>query len=81
MKKLTEHFYENKDILYEHDSIIEYQKQEKNIERTPENNLIGKCYYLPYHPVIRPEELTTKMRMVFDSSSKSGGKKSLNECL
>ena len=34
-----------------------------------------------HHPVIRPEKLTTKMRMIFDASSKSGGEKSLNECL
>ena len=81
MKKLTEHFYENKDILYEYDSIIEYQKQKKIIEKAPENNLIEKCYYLLHNPVIRPEKLTTKMRVVFDASSKSGGEKSLNECL
>ena len=36
LKKLTEIFYENKDILCEHVKIIKYQKQEKNIERKPE---------------------------------------------
>ena len=81
LKKLTEHFYENKDVLYEYDSITEYQKQKKIIEKAPENNPIGKCYYLPHHPVIRPEKFTTKIRMVFDARSKSGGEKSLNECL
>ena len=34
-----------------------------------------------HHPAIRPEKLTTKMKMIFDASSKSGGEKSLNECL
>ena len=81
LEKLSEHFYENKDVLYEYDSIIEYQKQKKLIEKAPENNPIGKCDYLPHHPAIRPEKLTKKMRMVFDTSSKSGGEKSLNECL
>ena len=79
LKKLTEHFYENKDVLYEYDSIIEYQKQKKIIEKAPENCPIGKYYYLPHHPAIRPEELTTKMRRVFDASSKN--EISLNECL
>ena len=79
LKKLTEHFYENKDVLYEYDSINEYQKQKKIIEKAPENRPIGKYYYLPHHPVIRPGKLTSKMRMVFDASSKS--EKSLNECL
>ena len=41
LKKSTEHFYENKDALYEYDSIIEYQKQKK-IEKASENNPIGK---------------------------------------
>ena len=27
LKKLSEHFYESKDVLYEYDSIVEYQKQ------------------------------------------------------
>ena len=36
---------------------------------------------MPHHPVIGPEKLTTRMRIVFDTSSKSGGEKSLNECL
>ena len=36
---------------------------------------------MPHHRVIPPEKLTTKMRMVFDASSKSGGEKSLKECL
>ena len=46
MKNLTEHFYENKDVLYEYDSIIEYQKQQKKIiiEKATENNPLGKSY-------------------------------------
>ena len=36
---------------------------------------------MPHNPVIGPEKLTTKMRVVFDVSSKSGDEKSLNECL
>ena len=81
LKKITEHFYENKDLFYEYNSIIEYQKERKNFEMTPDNNSKGKCYYLPHYFVIRPEKLTTKMKMVLDVSSKSVGKKSLNECL
>ena len=42
-------------------------KNKKIIEKALENNPIGKCYYLPHHPVIRPEKLTAKMRLVFDT--------------
>ena len=49
-------------------------KNKKIIEKAPENKPIGKCYYLPHHPVIRPEKLTAKMKMVH-ASSKSEGEK------
>ena len=49
-------------------------KNKNIIKKAPENNPIGKCYYLPHHPVIRPEKLTAKMRMVH-ASSKSEGEK------
>ena len=80
LKKITQHFYGNKVVLCKY-NIIEYQKQKKITEKVPENNLIEKCYYLPHHTVIRPQKLNTKIRMVFDASSKCGGEKSLNESL
>ena len=60
LKKITEHFYEKKDVLYECDNIVEYQKQKKIIEKAPEVNPIGKCYYLPHHPIIRPGKINYK---------------------
>jgi hypothetical protein len=38
-------------------------------------------YYLPHHPVIRNSSTTTKMRVVFDGSSKSSSGLSLNDLL
>ena len=38
-------------------------------------------YFLPHHPVIRPEKATTKTRIVFDGSSHAPGQKSLNDYL
>ncbi|XP_065354551.1 uncharacterized protein LOC135949022 [Calliphora vicina] len=38
-------------------------------------------YYLPHHAVIKPERLTTKLRVVFNASSPSSNKKSLNDIL
>jgi len=37
-------------------------------------------YYIPHHPVIKDNSLTTKLRVVFDASCKSTGL-SLNDCL
>jgi len=39
-------------------------------------------HYLPHHPVVTPHKHTTKVRIVFDASSKTkNGLNSLNDCL
>ena len=59
-------------------ALLNIKNRKKIIERHQEIILAEKFYYLPHHPVIRPKKLTTKTRMVFEASSKSGGQKSLN---
>ncbi|XP_064470107.1 uncharacterized protein LOC135384853 [Ornithodoros turicata] len=46
-----------------------------------ENTGGGPIYYMPHHAVIRRDRETTKVRIVFDASSKSSGAISLNEAL
>ncbi|XP_061397157.1 uncharacterized protein LOC133332799 [Musca vetustissima] len=62
-------------------SILEYlelghmRKIHKNeIENMPN-------YYLPHHAVIKPDRLTTKLRVVFNASCPSANKTSLNDTL
>lgn len=38
-------------------------------------------YFLPHHPIIRNDKLTTKLRIVFDGSMKTNNKISLNDLL
>ncbi|XP_075150815.1 uncharacterized protein LOC142224922 [Haematobia irritans] len=38
-------------------------------------------YYLPHHAVIKPDRVTTKLRIVFNASSPTSNKKSLNDIL
>lgn len=38
-------------------------------------------YYIPHHCVLRPESNTTKLRVVFNASSRTSAGTSLNECM
>lgn len=40
-----------------------------------------RAYFLPHHAVLRPEKITTKIRVVFDASSSSASGCSLNNVL
>ena len=39
------------------------------------------CHYLPHRPVFREDKTTTKMRIVFDTSTSTSRQPSLNDCL
>ena len=70
------------EILQEYDSIIREQMQLGIVEEVPAaEDVIGEVHYLPHHPVIRHDKQTTKVRVVYDASSKVGSHPSLNECL
>ena len=49
-----------------------------HLEQAPQTH--GLCYYLPHHCVFK-DSTTTKLRVVFDASSKSPNGNSLNDCL
>ena len=53
------------------------------IEKVPSNQNIepGTIHYLPHRAVIKSERETTKIRVVFDASSKQSNEPSLNELL
>ena len=53
------------------------------IEEVPEEEVITEnpVFYLPHHPVIKSESLSTKVRPVFDASAKGPGGLSLNDCV
>ena len=70
------------EVLMEYASIIKDQLETGVIERVFELEKAEKVHYLPHQAVIRKEATTTKVRIVYDASSKE--KKSgtsLNDCL
>ena len=72
------------DILTQCNSVIADQLQNGIIERVPESGLNsckpGGVHYLPHHEVIRSDKKTTRLRIVYDASSKRANEVSLNDC-
>ncbi|XP_074620271.1 uncharacterized protein LOC141879055 [Acropora palmata] len=70
------------EVLDECDSIIKEQLNSGVIEKVAELEETEKVHYLPHHAVIRRDAETTKLRIVYDASSKEGKNgTSLNDCL
>ena len=72
------------EILKEYDAIIRDQLQCGIIEKVDHTKCpdVGKVHYLPHHGVVHRDALTTKLRVVFDASSKATkDSPSLNDCL
>ena len=72
-------------MLQEYSSIIKEQLKLNVVEKVPPsetNNFdqVGNIHYLPHRPVIKDDRVTSKVRIVFDTSSKIEGP-SLNYCL
>ena len=70
------------DVLRAYDAVIKEQAALGVVERVPELGTAEKIHYLPHHAVIRKDAKTTKLRVVYDASSKEGKNGvSLNDCL
>ena len=55
--------------------------EEGILEDVTNETYVTNCHYLPHHPVLREEGLTTKIRIVFGASAKYHDEKSLNDIL
>ncbi|XP_036347096.1 uncharacterized protein LOC118756438, partial [Rhagoletis pomonella] len=63
-----------------HDFMSEYYKL-GHMELVGNDRLNGRVSYLPHHSVLKDSSTTTKLRVVFNASKRSGSGLSLNECL
>ncbi|XP_075162872.1 uncharacterized protein LOC142235505 [Haematobia irritans] len=70
------------DIKAEYDAAIrEYLRLGHMRKVDPQDIYKTPHYYLPHHAVIKPDRTTTKLRVVFNASSPTSNKKSLNDIL
>ena len=84
MQALVRRFQSDKYLSQSYDSNIRQQLNQGNIERVDDtmSAVCTKKIYLPHHPVLTPNNATTKICIVYIASSKAGSSmNSLNECL
>lgn len=82
LKGQIEKLQNDPDVLKAYDAVIKEQAALGIVERVPELETAEKIHYLPHHAVIRKDAKTTRLRVVYDASSKEGKRGvSLNDCL
>ena len=83
LTSLREQLTKDSNLLFEYDRIINDYLSMDIIEKVPLNQNIepGTIHYLPHRAVIKSERETTKIRVVFDASSKQSDEPSLNDLL
>ena len=68
--------------LRTYDDIIQEQIREGIVEKEDRSSPFEQVHYLPHHPVLRKNAVTTKMRIVFNASAKARKRAlSLIDCL
>ena len=81
LKGLLRRLRHTPNLLHQYHSMIQEQLAKGIIEPVDTNEVTTNLvHYLPHHGVVRTDKATTKLRIVYDASSKTSGP-SLNECL
>ncbi|GFU65568.1 DUF1758 domain-containing protein [Trichonephila clavipes] len=78
--QVTTHKLKEENLFKEYDDVFKEWKREGIFEEVPKEELKSVSHYLPHRYVVKPDS-TTKIRPVFNASSKQKGAVSLNHCL
>ena len=83
LKSLLKRFRTDDNLLKSYENTLKQQLNQGIIEVVDETKQPElRQYYMPHHPVLTPRKATTKLRIVYDASSKvRKNLNSLNECL
>ena len=68
-------------LLMEYSKFLDKYSDLGHLETVPQNEMAEIQYWIPHHPVLRPDSSTTKLRVVFDASYKTSSGYSLNDNL
>ncbi|GFX08950.1 DUF1758 domain-containing protein [Trichonephila clavipes] len=78
--QVTTHKLKKENLFKEYGYVFKEWKRECIIEEVPKEELKPISHYLPHRHVVKPNS-ATKIRPVFNASSKQKGEISLNDCL
>ena len=73
----------NEELKQEYNQVFDNYLKDRIIEKVADDDygVVEKTQYLPHGAVVRCDKETTKVRLVFDASTKNGNEPSLNDCL
>ncbi|XP_055708973.1 uncharacterized protein LOC129805225 [Phlebotomus papatasi] len=78
---LNRRLVKNPSLLNQYDGIFKEYLSLNIIEKVPFDELQKPSYYFPHHGVIKNDSSTTKIRIVFNASSRTKSGRSLNDCM
>lgn len=82
LQSLIKRLHRNQHLLTTYNETINEQLRSNVIERVSHfTNHQGIIHYLPHHEVVKSDNTTTKVRIVYDASAHLRGRKSLNDVL
>ena len=82
LKSLVNRLESNPALAKQYGDIVDDQLNKGIIEKVQNTTSSFKKHYIPHHAVGNPTKTTTKVRIVYDASAKTGKENnSLNECL
>ena len=83
LKSLQKRLKDDPELLQKYDKVIKDQLEKGVIEAVDEQKeQSDKQHYIPHHAIIKPENNTTKLRVVYDAFTKTKkSNPSLNKCL
>lgn len=80
-KQLEKRLERDNDLRIEYNQVMKEYLDLGHMKLVTNQPEYTKKYYIPHHPVIKPDSLTTKTRVVFDASANTTNGKSLNETM
>lgn len=81
LKNLHRRFYAKSQLKSDYTEFLNDYERLGHMRKVDKTALSSQCVYLPHHPVIRESSLTTQLRVVFNTSSRTSNATSLNDHL